>query len=157
MFCVQGLHPLRLSGNGVDESDLALDLIVEIQVNGRIAGDHRERAVGLRNAAYDVDRVAWIARDQLLDPAVSIANVLDLVGELRVEQRRDVGIVPIGVFERLANRLDAGGFEASILDGQTTDQRRNGGDHPEFEVENGIFADASAARFETATESIDMT
>src|SRR5438445_6108385 len=109
MFCVQGLHPLSLSGNGVDESDLALGLIVEIQMNGGIAGDHRECAVGLRNAAYDVDRVSWIARDQLLDPAVSVANVLDLVGELRVQKRGDVRIVPIGVFERLANRLDARG------------------------------------------------
>src|SRR6266851_6133478 len=106
------------------ETGFDLELVVQRHLNNRFAGNDVEGRVRVRNGPYDIHHAPGILFRQLLDPFVGVAHVLNLVGELRVEELRQILFTrPANRLETLTDGLNSGGFEAAILNREASDER----------------------------------
>ena len=83
-----------------------------------------KRFAGGRDCARKIEdflRPTGIAQNA--NPDVGVADMLNLVGKLRIEERDQVVLSPFPTrFDLVLDGIDAGGLEASVLYGQTPDE-----------------------------------
>ncbi|HSP16208.1 MAG TPA: hypothetical protein VLV78_15785 [Thermoanaerobaculia bacterium] len=143
----------------VAESGLAPEIVGYRVEQDAAARDMLQGFVGHGNIANEIEHCPRPALSQkLFHPLVRVPDMLHLVGELGLEERRKLRIIgpPRGI-QPVLDGVQSGGLEAAVLHSQSAGQGAQIGNDAVLKVHDRKLTDDSAATLEQLPEGDDVT